>query len=75
MPVSITPALAQVIRALAVERAPLTTEQVAAKIGIKHSAVSSRLSKMADYGLIDREYRKDYDHGMHRKVCLWSARA
>jgi predicted transcriptional regulator len=52
----------------------MTTAQVAERYGTKISAIGGRLSKLADYGRIQRTMRHDYTiAGPRKKCCVWEA--
>lgn len=65
-----------IIAAVTAGRHPLTTLEIAAKLRAPADMISSRLSKLANRGLIKREYRSvsNTGDGGHR-YAVWSAKA
>jgi DNA-binding Lrp family transcriptional regulator len=56
---------------------PLTSLQVSVLLGCKLASVASRLSKLGNYGIIDRIYKvvkTERSHGgsVQVRTCMWS---
>lgn len=67
---------ADLIRAVETFSHPITTMEVAASLRETPAHVASRLSKLADQGMIGREHRAELrDDGVFHKYCVWSGRS
>lgn len=64
--------LDDVLRVLRFAPDGLTSREVADRLGLPKDKVSLRLSKMASYGHIDREYRRGPLPGVRRGHRRWS---
>lgn len=59
----------------AVEKRPRTTNQIAERLRAAPEDISTRLSKLAGLGLINREYRSGLHNGGGYRYAVWSAKA
>lgn len=65
---------ADIIAAIASAAHPLSTLEVATLLRTKATVLSTRLSKLADSGMITREHRGEFTGaGVWHKYCVWSA--
>lgn len=62
-----------VLAAVAAGKRPLTTLEIAAKLRTHATDISSRLTKLAKRGLINREYRIGSHNGGGYRYAVWSA--
>lgn len=62
-----------IIAAVAKSARPLTTKQIATKLRAPAQTINSTLCKLANRGLVKREYRGGAHQGGGFIYCVWSA--
>lgn len=63
----------RVIAVVTASKHPLTTIEVAAALRASATDISSRLTKLANRGLVSREFRVSHSHGAAHRYAVWSA--
>lgn len=65
----------RVVAAVATAKHPLTTMEVAAALRAQPGDMSTRLTKLAQRGLIKREYRSSTHNSGGYRYAVWSGKA